>query len=158
MSGVLDSHEIQGSAPLLLSLHAQAQLGMAKDLFHGTCSIRLPSGPQKALEIRLFRTSDSGLLRINLTEGLEQGRQPRLIRAFMIPPPPASLNVRVPSAADTGGPDCNAARGDAFTDAGARDSHADDMSGKRKATAIDDIQDKSLDLGLTAAETLNPKP
>ena len=75
LSGVLDSHEIQGSAPLLLSLHAQAQLGMVKDLYNGACS-GVPSDPRKALEIRLFRTSDSGLLCINLTDWLRREAAP----------------------------------------------------------------------------------
>ena len=41
--GVLDSHEIKGSARLLLSLYAQAQLGTSKDLRNSACGIRLPS-------------------------------------------------------------------------------------------------------------------
>ena len=89
LCGALDSHEIPGGAPLLLSLHAQSQLGMAKDLHLGTCSVRLPSNPDKTIELKLHRTSDSGLLCICLTDGLLQGKQPRLVRGFAIPPPPA---------------------------------------------------------------------
>ena len=38
--GVLESHQLSsGKSPLLLSLHAQAHLGLVKDLKHGTISI-----------------------------------------------------------------------------------------------------------------------
>ena len=89
--GVLDSHEIRGSAPLLLSLYAQAQLGVSKDLRKGTCGIRLPS-EEALIEVRLCRTHDSGLLCINISEGLTKPKQPRLISEFKIPSPPVPMH------------------------------------------------------------------
>ena len=56
--GVLDSHEIKGSAPLLLSLYAQAQLGIATDLRTSSCGIRLPSD-DTLIKVQLCRTHDS---------------------------------------------------------------------------------------------------
>ena len=98
--GVLESHEIQGTAPLLLSLYAQAQLGICKDLRTNLYGVRLPSS-DRLIPIQMYVTRDSGLLCINLTDGLSLQKQPRLLRSYKIPDPPVPLNVRV-AAADRG--------------------------------------------------------
>ena len=49
----------------------------------------------------MYVTRDSGLLCINLTDGLLLPKQPKLLRSYKIPDPPVSLNVRV-AAADRG--------------------------------------------------------
>ena len=98
--GVLESHEIKGTAPLLLSLYAQAQLGICKDLRTNLYGVRLPSS-DRLIPFQMFVTKDSGLLCINLTDGLLLQKQPRLLRSYKIPDPPVPLNVRV-AAADRG--------------------------------------------------------
>ena len=98
--GVLESHEIKGTAPLLLSLYAQAQLGISKDLRTNLYGVRLPSS-DRLIPIQMYATRDSGLLCINLTDGLLLPKQPKLLRSYKIPDPPVSLNVRV-AAADRG--------------------------------------------------------
>ena len=90
--------------------------------------------PRKALEIKLYRASDSGLLCINLTEGLLQGRQPRLVRGFAIPPPPEA----------------------ARTEASRAERCANSTASKRKATSLhmhdmDEPRTESPEQGLTAA-------
>ena len=98
--GVLESHEIKGTAPLLLSLYAQAQLGICKDLRTNLYGVRLPSS-DRLIPIQMYVTKDSGLLCINLTDGLLLKKQPKLLRSYKIPDPPVPLNVRV-AAADRG--------------------------------------------------------
>ena len=64
MNGELDSYQLStGNSPLLLSLHAQTKLGLVKDLAKGVVSIQ-----DQPLNIK--RCSKSGLLVMNLTEGL----------------------------------------------------------------------------------------
>ena len=72
--GVLEPHEIKGTAPLLLSLYAQAQLGFSKDLCTNLYGVRMLSSDE-LIPIQK-------LLCINSTEGLAMHRQPRLIRTF----------------------------------------------------------------------------
>ena len=91
--GVLESHEIKGTAPLLLSLYAQAQLGICKDLRTNLYGVRLPSS-DRLIPIQMYVTKDSGLLCINLTDGLVLKKQPKLLRSYKIPDPPVSLNAR----------------------------------------------------------------
>ena len=64
MNGELDSYQLStGNSPLLLSLHAQTKLGLVKDLAKGVVSI-------KDQPLNIKRCSKSGLLVMNLTEGL----------------------------------------------------------------------------------------
>ena len=64
MNGELDSYQLStGNSPLLFSLHAQTKLGLVKDLAKGVVSIQ-----DQPLKIK--RCSKSGLLVMNLTEGL----------------------------------------------------------------------------------------
>ena len=64
MNGELDSYQLStGNSPLLLSLHAQTELGLVKDLAKGVVSI-------KDQPLNIKRCSKSGLLVLNLTEGL----------------------------------------------------------------------------------------
>ena len=51
--------------PLLLSQHAQAALGLVKDMATATCTLGR-DGPT----LKLQRTKDSGLLRVWLSQGL----------------------------------------------------------------------------------------
>ena len=60
----------------------------------------MPSS-DRLIPIQMFVAKDSGLLCINLTEGLLLQKQPRLIRSYKIPDPPVPLNVRT-AAADRG--------------------------------------------------------
>ena len=130
--GVLESHEIKGTAPLLLSLYAQAQLGICKDLRTNLYGVRLPSS-DRLIPIQMFVTKDSGLLCINLTDGLLLQKQPKLLRSYKIPDPPVPLNVRVAAA-----------------DRGSRQPHAQhDMS-----AADVNTQGKDVSLTPTLAKTL----
>ena len=59
--GVLETHQLSsGTSPLLLSLHAQAHLGLVKDLKNGTVSI---DGNQ----LPVFRCSHTGLMMLAIT-------------------------------------------------------------------------------------------
>ena len=59
--GVLESHQLStGKSPLLLSLHAQAHLGLVKDLKNGTISI---DGNQ----LPVFRCAHTGLMMLAIT-------------------------------------------------------------------------------------------
>ena len=65
MNGELGSHQLStGNSPLLLSLHAQTKLGLVKDLEHGIITIK-----KQPLSVK--RCAKSGLLVLNLTEGLK---------------------------------------------------------------------------------------
>ena len=65
MNGELDSHQLStGNSPLLLSLHAQTKLGLVKDLEQGIITI-------KKQPLNVKRCAKSGLLVLNLTEGLK---------------------------------------------------------------------------------------
>ena len=65
MNGELDSHQLStGNSPLLLSLHAQTKLGLVKDLEQGIITIK-----KQTLNVK--RCAKSGLLVLNLTEGLK---------------------------------------------------------------------------------------
>jgi len=59
--GILETHQLSsGTSPLLLSLHAQAHLGLVKDLKNGTVSI---DGNQ----LPIFRCSHTGLMMLAIT-------------------------------------------------------------------------------------------
>ena len=65
MNGELDSHQLStGNSPFLLSLHAQTKLGLVKDLEQGIITIK-----KQTLNVK--RCAKSGLLVLNLTEGLK---------------------------------------------------------------------------------------
>ena len=66
----------------------------------GPYGVRLPSS-DRLIPIQMYVTKDSGLLCINLTDGLLLKKQPKLLRSYKIPDPPMPLNVRV-AAADRG--------------------------------------------------------
>jgi len=64
VNGVLHSHQLSsGTAPLLISLHAQAHLKLTKDMSTGVIMIGSNILPT-------HRCSKTGLLMINLTEGI----------------------------------------------------------------------------------------
>ena len=59
--GVLESHQLStGKSPLLLSLRAQAHLGLVKDLKNGTISIESKFLP-------VFRCANTGLMMLAIT-------------------------------------------------------------------------------------------
>ena len=51
-----------GAAPVLVSSHAQATLQMTKVVREGRAFVSLPSNPEHRLDLKLYRTHDSGLL------------------------------------------------------------------------------------------------
>ena len=90
LSGTLESHELNsGKTPLLISLCAQATLGLVKDMGAGTVSIKGHG------ELRIHRCSRTGLMMINLSEfqRYQQARKlpksVRALRAEVIFPPAA---------------------------------------------------------------------
>ena len=94
VKGKLESYEIDnGSTPMLLSLYAQCTLGMIKDLEHGKVSVKIG---QTRREIPLYKCKKSGLLLVNLTEGLfhldeskapnsKLGDEHKFLRQFRMP-------------------------------------------------------------------------
>ena len=74
INGIMDSHEIEGSAPLLLSQLAQISLGAIKDTRKGLLWMHKPSRPDDPIQIPLYRTKGAGLLCINLSAGLARAR------------------------------------------------------------------------------------
>ena len=65
VNGIFHSHQLSsGSAPLLISLHAQAHLKLTKDMSTGTIMIGTNILPT-------HRCSKTGLIMINLTEGID---------------------------------------------------------------------------------------
>ena len=94
ISGTLESHELNsGKTPLLISLYAQATLGLVKDMGAGTVSIKGHG------ELRTHRCSRTGLMMINLSEfqRYQQVRKlPKSVRALRAEVifPPAAWTVR----------------------------------------------------------------
>ena len=96
VKGNLESYEISnGSTPMLLSLYAQCTLGMIKDLEHGKVSVKVG---ETRREIPLYKCRKTGLLLINLTEGLQYldekkdpnvklGDEHKFLRKFRLPAP-----------------------------------------------------------------------
>eukprot|EP00435_Cladocopium_sp_Y103_P044934 s3831_g12.t1 len=84
--GVLETYvvgEPGDPTPLLLSQHAQAALGLVKDMATSTCTLG-KDGPT----LKLHRTKDSGLLRICLSKGLinlKFKETPTQIRELQLP-------------------------------------------------------------------------
>ena len=69
LNGVIESHQLaEGDTPMLLSLHAQAALGISKNM--RTCEITIDGKP-----LEWFRCSRTGLLMLNLTQGLRDANQ-----------------------------------------------------------------------------------
>ena len=100
ISGTLESHELNsGKTPLLISLYAQATLGLVKDMGAGTVNIKGHG------ELKIHRCSRTGLMMINLSEfqKYQQVRKlPKSVRALR-------AEVIFPPAAMAGGkdePDC----------------------------------------------------
>ena len=102
VKGKLESYEIDnGSTPMLSSLYAQCTLGMIKDLEHGKVSVKIG---QTRREIPLYKCRKTGLLLVNLTEGLRHldenkapnsklGDEHKFLRQFRMPAPiPTSLS------------------------------------------------------------------
>ena len=71
VKGKCESYEIEsGSTPMLLSLYAQCTLGMRKNLEDGTCTVKDSDGNRRS--IQLYKCKRTGLLLVNLTEGLDK--------------------------------------------------------------------------------------
>ena len=73
--GTMDSHQIVGSqkTPLLLSLYAQASLGLIKNMKKGAVMME-SDGNYKELE--LARCKSTGLLLLNITQGINHVNEP----------------------------------------------------------------------------------
>ena len=65
VNGIMHSHQLNaGSAPLLISLHAQAHLKLTKDMAAGTIKIG-------SMILPTSRCKKTGLVMVNLTEGTD---------------------------------------------------------------------------------------
>ena len=85
--GTMDSHQISGTqkTPLLLSLYAQASLGLVKNMKKG---IVMMESNGKCKELELARCKTTGLLLLNITQGMKHEEEPfkchRPFRSCMI--------------------------------------------------------------------------
>jgi hypothetical protein len=64
LAGVIQSYEIPGSAPLLISNEHQAKLGLVKDVRDGICTLKDFPGRH----LPMCKAHGSGLLVVNLSE------------------------------------------------------------------------------------------
>ena len=81
LAGAMESHEIDTSAfnPLLVSLFAQAKLGLIKDMAHCKCYIG-------DLEVPMARCAHTGLLLLCLSQFSRRSKLPRARVAMMLSP------------------------------------------------------------------------
>ena len=82
LAGAMESHEIDTSAfnPLLVSLFAQANLGLIKDMAHCKCYIG-------DLEVPMARCAHTGLLLLCLSQFSRRSKLPRLVESLRVPSP-----------------------------------------------------------------------
>ena len=71
LPGVMETHVVDGKIPLLLSQHAQAALHFTKSMGDAKCYVG-------NAELELCRARNSGLLCVNLSEGLKSLKSKRL--------------------------------------------------------------------------------
>ena len=78
----MESHEIDTSAfnPLLVSLFAQAKLGLIKDMAHCKCYIG-------DLEVPMARCAHTGLLLLCLSQFSRRSKLPRVVESLRVPSP-----------------------------------------------------------------------
>ena len=81
LAGAMESHEIDASAfnPLLVSLFAQAKLGLIKDMAHCKCYIG-------DLEVPMARCAHTGLL-LCLSQFSRRSKLPRVVESLRVPSP-----------------------------------------------------------------------
>ena len=86
LAGAMESHEIDTSAfnPLLVSLFAQAKLGLIKDMAHCKCYIG-------DLEVPMARCAHTGLLLLCLSQFSRRSKLPRVVESLRVP----SLGTRI---------------------------------------------------------------
>ena len=82
LAGAMESHEIDTSAfnPLLVSLFAQAKLGLIKDMAHCKCYIG-------DLEVPMARCAHTGLLLLCLSQFSRRSKLPRVVESLRVPSP-----------------------------------------------------------------------
>ena len=86
LAGAMESHEVDTEAfnPLLVSLFAQAKLGLIKDMAQCRCYIG-------DLEVPMARCTHTGLLLLCLREFARRSKLPRVVESLRVP----SLGTRV---------------------------------------------------------------
>ena len=86
LAGAMESHEIDTSAfnPLLVSLFAQAKLGLIKGMAHCKCYIG-------DLEVPMARCAHTGLLLLCLSQFSRRSKLPRVVESLRVPSPGARV-------------------------------------------------------------------
>ena len=82
LAGAMESHEVDTEAfnPLLVSLFAQAKLGLLKDMAHCKCYIG-------DLEVPMARCAHTGLLLLCLSQFSRRSKLPRVVESLRVPSP-----------------------------------------------------------------------
>ena len=82
LAGAMESHEIDTSAfnPLLVSLFAQAKLGLIKDMAHCKCYIG-------DLEVPMARCAHTALFLLCLSQFSRRSKLPRVVESLRVPSP-----------------------------------------------------------------------
>ena len=82
LAGAMESHEVDTEAfnPLLVSLFAQAKLGLIKDMAQSRCYIR-------DLEVPMARCTHTGLLLLCLSQFARRSKLPRVVESLRVPSP-----------------------------------------------------------------------
>ena len=82
LAGAMESHEVDTEAfnPLLVSLFAQAKLGLIKDIAHCKCYIG-------DLEVPMARCARTGLLLLCLSQFSRRSKLPRVVESLRVPSP-----------------------------------------------------------------------
>ena len=82
LAGAMESHEVDTEAfnPLLVSLFAQAKLGLIKDMAHCKCYIG-------DLEVPMARCAHTGLLLLCLSQFARRSKLPRVVESLRVPSP-----------------------------------------------------------------------
>ena len=82
LAGAMESHEVDTEAfnPLLVSLFAQAKLGLVKDMAQCRCYIG-------DLEVPMARCTHTGLLLLCLSQFTRRSKLPRVVESLRVPSP-----------------------------------------------------------------------
>ena len=82
LAGAMESHEVDTEAfnPLLVSLFAQAKLGLIKDMAQSRCYIG-------DLEVPMARCTHTGLLLLCLSQFARRSKLPRVVESLRVPSP-----------------------------------------------------------------------
>ena len=86
LAGAMESHEVDTEAfnPLLVSLFAQAKLGLIKDMAQSRCYIG-------DLEVPMARCTHTGLLLLCLSQFARRSKLPRVVESLRVPSPGTRL-------------------------------------------------------------------